>query len=436
MKFLSNIVILVLVAVFQPTYLHAQAEIQPEQASLDLPQFYFDALSFASDQPGLSRLDVYLEVPYEQLHFANIGQLFTSSYEITMSFYDKDNKLVDEKWWKKTVETGNYNESISAKQSDMTQRSFMLPPKQYTLVIQISDSDTKKMFRRKRDITVKNFASHSFSASDVMIARRVSEENNNKVVYPNVSGNVGDSQQGTTIFFEAYNRMAADSAIVYVNILNKRNDIVARDTCTQVLDTARTACFCQIHTSHLPAGEYKLSVETVPHSSALHVVVNDSAVTSTRSFEIHWRGLPSTVVDLDIALDQMQYVMEKEELEKIKLMDNAAKREKFFESWKRKDPTPGTERNELMEEYFSRVEYANKHFTHYFEGWKTDMGMVYIIFGTPSNIERHPFDIDARPYEIWTYYENNREFIFVDISGFGDYKLQTPIWDVFGTRPR
>jgi hypothetical protein len=64
------------------------------------------------------------------------------------------------------------------------------------------------------------------------------------------------------------------------------------------------------------------------------------------------------------------------------------------------------------------------------------MGMVYIIFGTPNNIERHPFDIDARPYEIWTYYENNREFIFVDISGFGDYRLQTPIWDVFGTRPR
>jgi hypothetical protein len=30
----------------------------------------------------------------------------------------------------------------------------------------------------------------------------------------------------------------------------------------------------------------------------------------------------------------------------------------------------------------------------------------------------------------------NRSFIFVDASGFGDYRLQTPLWDVPGTDPR
>ena len=54
----------------------------------------------------------------------------------------------------------------------------------------------------------------------------------------------------------------------------------------------------------------------------------------------------------------------------------------------------------------------------------------------PNNIERHPFDIDAKPYEIWTYYEQNREFVFVDATGFGDYRLQNPMWDLWRTRPR
>ena len=83
-----------------------------------------------------------------------------------------------------------------------------------------------------------------------------------------------------------------------------------------------------------------------------------------------------------------------------------------------------------MEEYYSRVEYANKNFSHYQAGWKTDMGMVFILFGSPNNVERHPFDIDSKPYEIWSYYDYNRSVIFVDESGFGDYQLLTPIWDM------
>ena len=146
--------------------------------------------------------------------------------------------------------------------------------------------------------------------------------------------------------------------------------------------------------------------------------------------------MPSTILDLDKSIDQMQYVLDKDHLDEMKDAPENLKREVFQQFWKQKDPTRGTERNELMEEYFGRVAYANKSFSHYIEGWRSDMGMVYIIFGPPSNVERHPFDIGEKPYEIWTYYQQNREFVFFDQSGFGDYRLQTPIWDVQRTRPR
>jgi hypothetical protein len=88
-----------------------------------------------------------------------------------------------------------------------------------------------------------------------------------------------------------------------------------------------------------------------------------------------------------------------------------------------------------MEEYYIRVQFANKNFAHYIEGWRTDMGMVYIIFGSPNNVDRHPFDIDSKPYEIWSYYDLNHQFTFVDQTGFGDYRLTTPIWEVW-QRPK
>lgn len=60
--------------------------------------------------------------------------------------------------------------------------------------------------------------------------------------------------------------------------------------------------------------------------------------------------------------------------------------------------TADTERaRTLMRSYFRRVEIANRLFTSYKEGWKTDRGMVYIIFGKPDQVLK----FDDR--EVWAY---------------------------------
>ena len=100
--------------------------------------------------------------------------------------------------------------------------------------------------------------------------------------------------------------------------------------------------------------------------------------------------------------------------------------ESFKRFWAQRDPSPGTDRNELMDEYYNRVAYANENYTGFRDGWKTDMGMIYIIFGSPSDIERHPFEQNYKPYEVWYYYHINRMFIFVDETGFGEYRLSVP----------
>lgn len=41
---------------------------------------------------------------------------------------------------------------------------------------------------------------------------------------------------------------------------------------------------------------------------------------------------------------------------------------------------------ELIEAYYKRVEEANKYFSSYTEGWRTDRGMIHLIFGHPTKI--------------------------------------------------
>lgn len=68
--------------------------------------------------------------------------------------------------------------------------------------------------------------------------------------------------------------------------------------------------------------------------------------------------------------------------------------------------------------YYERVEEANKRFTTFKEGWKTDPGMIYILFGSPKYVDQYFRDI------IWAYgmYQNPQlfdpelTFIFIEMS--------------------
>jgi GWxTD domain-containing protein len=45
---------------------------------------------------------------------------------------------------------------------------------------------------------------------------------------------------------------------------------------------------------------------------------------------------------------------------------------------------------ELIRIYYTRVLYANYYFTSYKEGWRTERGMIYIIYGPPDKVYKNP----------------------------------------------
>ena len=61
----------------------------------------------------------------------------------------------------------------------------------------------------------------------------------------------------------------------------------------------------------------------------------------------------------------------------------------------------------FMKNYFHNIELANIYFSSYKEGWKTDRGMLYLIFGLPDEVSKNTGN------EIWTYKSNNTKFTFV-----------------------
>ncbi|MDD3876998.1 MAG: GWxTD domain-containing protein [Bacteroidales bacterium] len=72
---------------------------------------------------------------------------------------------------------------------------------------------------------------------------------------------------------------------------------------------------------------------------------------------------------------------------------------------------------QLIKNYYGRVRLANKFFTSYHEGWKTDRGMVFIIYGTPSYV----YKTDTS--ENWIYGEPSN----LRSINFMFYKVDNPL---------
>jgi GWxTD domain-containing protein len=97
---------------------------------------------------------------------------------------------------------------------------------------------------------------------------------------------------------------------------------------------------------------------------------------------------------LETLLGPLIYITTKDEYEK--LLQAGTDKKKFDQVIL--GITGNSERaKSFMRSYFKRVEFANKRFTSYKEGWKTDRGMVYIIYGPPDVV----YLSEGR--EVWEY---------------------------------
>ena len=139
-------------------------------------------------------------------------------------------------------------------------------------------------------------------------------------------------------------------------------------------------------------------------------------------------GISSSVGNISQAIQNMRYILRDDEWKKLKKAKSDERESLFLEYWSGKDPTPETEENEIMDEYFSRINYSNANFKSYTDGWKTDMGMIYILFGPPDDLETYNDPLSRLYSQRWHYYGINKYFDFVDENGFGDYRLTTPFF--------
>lgn len=391
--------------------------------------FYFDAVLVKSDSVGFGRLDVFILVPYSSMTFFKSGDVFAAEYEVSLKVMDEDKNVVDKEALSRQItETSYFATQGGNADFDYSQMVFNLPEGKYTIEVVYYDKTGNRSYVRTRSQTILNFDRYEFAISGLMLVNAIEESAGKYIITPHVSDNIGLLNDDFFVFFETYsqNSTIREIDIVCSFINNRGEEVFTGEKRRFKIEKHREQHYLKIVIPQsLNRGSYVLKLYALRPKDSPDFEVSDIMASSERSIS-YFRIIGGTLVDdFDKKIRQLRYVATNSEINYILDGQNESdKMTRFEEFWRKQDPSPNTDRNEAFDEYYSRVDYANSNFKSYMEGWRTDMGMVFIIYGPPLRTDRNRMN-DGRYYERWIY--TNKQIVFVDYNGFGDYRLYSPV---------
>lgn len=427
--------------------------------------------------------EYYFRITNNQLQFDPEDGGISGGVYVHLTFKDEDDNDLTEAGQSFEFTVPSQEVAASADDAQILVLREPLDPRARTVDIEVEDMHARKrgilyMFTGKRrngkatgTIKPPGFVDKKFALSDLQFAWEVRKaepgsafEKNGYEVVPNPSRSYGLLQPRLTVYYEVYDlrEREPDSKSTYVvrhELVDPQDNVLPTRADTVVSASGEWIKVSSFDLSKLATGEYTLRA-IVEHPESGERAVGE------RTFNLLWKNEFWARSEQDI-LDEARVLFQEDEYDRFEEMsagDRAQYVEKF---WNDADPTPGTRRNELREEFMRRVQYANAQFHSQGKGMLTDQGRLYIRFGEPDEIQRELLptggsqldqqvegltkenisgsmlatndDIDIRPYEIWIYTrqgtplfpERERtttvtglKFVFVDETGTGHYVLR------------
>ncbi|MBD3616385.1 MAG: GWxTD domain-containing protein [Gracilimonas sp.] len=142
----------------------------------------------------------------------------------------------------------------------------------------------------------------------------------------------------------------------------------------------------------LPKGNYRLEVQSEDNPSG--------EIYKAIDFSIKSPNYPAVKTAHELAAP-LYYIMDESEYDELMKMDDPQEMKNTIDRfWLSNIKNSITAKN-VISLYYQRVEEANKLFSNFKAGWKTDPGIVYILFGPP-------LQMDSFPDEMTWYYSYNR----------------------------
>lgn len=392
---------------------------------------------------GQCRIDAFVRVTHDFIVFQRVPEragdsLFAGRLEVSYELLNATRVTVATAHDRATVEARSYLATNSRDEFALMHRSFRCDPGVYTLVITVGDGTSTRERVLRQHLTVKKFGQEGPVISSIIplawsdqdaqtpsvaaFGRSVPFARQSRVA---VAG-VASPEAKWTFTMSRAATPGSPGAVIW----EYATQPVAVLKGAAVIDSAGLAAsFPLLETAATDASLFVFALPTdtldpgMYHLSA-RATDEDRVDTVSSAIRVYWKDMPLSIQDPQFALLVMRHILTEEETEDLESGPEEEFMQRILDWWRKKDPTPGTAINELLVEYFRRVDEAYYAYQTLStpNGALTDRGKIYILYGPPGDVQR-VLAPDSPAEEIWEYPDLRRTFIFIDRQKNGNYKL-------------
>jgi GWxTD domain-containing protein len=408
--------------------LQAQETIVREQTSGNV--VYLESHYFRADStntvviPFRIRSDFFVFTKSEAA-----GEYFTAGGEVSLELIDSTGTSIARNIRQLKLTSNNNSTSHLRSQFKQDFFSLQVPEGRYQIIFKLEDKESKRVYVNPKQeililkksttasssIPVQNFTQNSFQlfnlGGDVLFSQNYGFVFLSKHKYSSVTYSLSKLQAD-----EDVNEIVDSAVTIPVTSFEQKSISFSQtsDNIRMMLDSTGNTIVNYVSLNGLQLRQGRYGIQFILPGS----------INMKTEFGARWLDMPVSLYDLDIATEPLQFILTKDDYSELRGGGRETRIRKFEEFWKKKDTTPLTAYNEVMHEFYRRVDFAFTAFRTLREmnGAITDRGRIYILFGKPSSTER-TLNPGGVPREIWKYNSLNKFFTFEDPSKQGNYKL-------------
>lgn len=353
----------------------------------------------AQDNPFIS---VTSEIVYGSLVYRTVeGQTFAQvTIEIRINEKEGDySKTSRDKLDILTEDSSDYrNQEVFS-----YQKRLDVEPGDYEVEVSVTDNSSGRTVIRKTETLIPDPESPVTNLTSIRLSGKIVGQNN-EPFNPITTYDVPSRMDSLKFEFQVTNNDMEDPLTVNASLLRFEADTTAArrlsynnyssssiqyrgidvrdpeeiDSNVRRLDQAGSVLI-EFKYDLLKKGNYRFEVETVDQQG--------ETIYRARDFAIKSNNYPSIASAREMAAPLI-YIMDEDNYEDMMAISNPDSLKEAIDRFWLSNVGSQSKARSVINLYYERVEQANKQFSNFKAGWKTDMGMIYILFGPPWYVDR------------------------------------------------
>ena len=377
--------------------------------------------------PGDSVSSVYFlcKIPYQNLVFIKDDSLYTAGFRLYLEITDTNSNFVRREIKDWQLQANSFEETNSPDVFAEGLIKIKLSKGSYNILPIITDKNATEIRLKKVRVDISN---KKYIASLIVDSKKIKCSDQNFIHITNFGDSLPFGKEECDFLIPVTDTSKNE---ISVTVVSKKDTVYSGELNKSFVSNINLfECNGNVLISDKNEGiktrNYILAgiSEKIPEGPFFIIIDNGKDAKFKK--DVLWYDKPFSLKDPEAAIKALKSIEKEDVVDSLLDLKKDLMYKGLVDYWKKLDPTPETQYNELMTEFYMRVDYTLKNFSTIsgVKGVQSDRGKVFIKYGKPDKIERSS-NLQGKVVETWIYDKLHRKFVFVDEDGTGEFSLES-----------